>query len=76
MLPFQVQVLHRRLDGTEVLRVATATIQLTTNRQEAEKHADAAVVATHAAQRAAVRAKAGDYRGAQLEMRAAREFVL
>jgi hypothetical protein len=75
MVPFQVQVLHKRLDGTEVLRVATAQIKLTSNREEAEKHADAVVVATHAAQRAAAKAKAGDFRAAQLEMRAAQRFM-
>lgn len=57
------------------MRVATAQIKLTTNREEAEKHADAAVVATHAAQRAAAKAKAGDFRAAQLEMRAAQRFM-
>lgn len=75
-MPFQVQVLHKRLDGTEVLRVATAQIQLTSDREEAEKHADATVVATHAAQRAAAKAKAGDFRAAQLEMRAAQRLML
>lgn len=74
-LPFQVQVLHKRLDGTEVLRVCTATIALTSDRAEAEEHADATVVATHAAQRAAMKAKAGDALGAQLEMRAAQRFM-
>lgn len=74
-IPFQVQVLHKRLDGTEVLRVATAEIQVTTNREEAEQNANVKVVATHAAQRAATKAKHGDYRAAQLEMRAAQRFM-
>lgn len=74
-LPFQVQVLFRRLDGTEVLRVATARIQLTANREEAEKHANVTVVATHAAQKAAAKAKKGDYAEAQKEIRAAQRFL-
>jgi len=74
-IPFQVQVLHKRLDGTEVLRVATAEIKVTSNREEAEQNANVKVVATHAAQRAATKAKHGDYRSAQLEMRAAQRFM-
>ena len=56
-VPFQVQLLFRRADGTKVLRVATARIELTADRSEAEKGADIKVVATHAAQSAAAKAK-------------------
>eukprot|EP01127_Copromyxa_protea_P015702 TRINITY_DN4564_c0_g1_i3.p1 TRINITY_DN4564_c0_g1~~TRINITY_DN4564_c0_g1_i3.p1 ORF type:complete len:654 (+),score=143.17 TRINITY_DN4564_c0_g1_i3:848-2809(+) len=75
MVSFQVQVLHTREDLTEVLRVSTARIKLTSDRGEAEKHANAAVVATHATQRAANKAKKGDFRAAQLEMRSAQRFM-
>jgi len=74
-VPFQVQVVHKRLDGTEILRVATAQIKLTSDRSEAEQHANVNVVATHAAQRAAAKAKKGDYQAAQLEMRGAQRLM-
>jgi len=61
--------------GTEVLRVATARIQVTTNREEAEQKANVGVVATHATQRAAAKAKKGDFRAAQLEMRTAQRLM-
>jgi hypothetical protein len=51
-VPFQVQLLFRRSDGTKILRVCTAQIELTSDRAEAEDLADVKVVATHAAQSA------------------------
>ncbi len=57
------------------MRVATAEIELTSDRVEAEKGADVRVVATHAVQRAAAKAKKGDFKEAQLQMRAAQRFV-
>ena len=74
-LPFQVQILYKRPDGTEILRVATARIKITQDRQEAEKNVNVNVVATHVAQRAASKAKKGDYKNAQLEMRAAQRLM-
>merc|ERR1711991_999677 len=59
-LPFQVQILFRRADGTEILRVASARIEITQDRDEAERNADVKVVATHAAQAAAQKAKKGN----------------
>ena len=60
-LPFQVQVAFNKLDGTKVLRVATAHLQLTDNRSMAEKNADIKVIGTYAAQRAAKYAKEGSF---------------
>jgi hypothetical protein len=57
-----VQILFRRADGTMILRVATAEIELTSDRGEAEKGADVRVVATHAVQKAAAKAKKGDFK--------------
>ncbi len=74
-VPFQVQILHRRADGTMILRVATAQIELTVDRLEAEKGADVKVVATHAVQKAAQKAKNGDFQEAQLQMRSAQRFL-
>ena len=74
-IPFQVQLLYTRPDGSVRLRVATATIALTDDRAEAEKKADVAIIGAHAAQHAARLAKAGDYESAQLEARAAQRFL-
>jgi len=75
-LPFQVQVAFNKLDGTKVLRVATAHLQLTDNRSMAEKNADIKVIGTYAAQRAAKYAKEGEYEKAQLQTRAAQRLML
>ena len=74
-LPFQVQILFKRADGTEILRVSTARIELTLDRDEAERNADIKVVATHAAQSAAAKAKKGNKTEAKLQMRAAQRFL-
>lgn len=75
-IPFQVQLLYTRPNGMRCLRVATAKVAITEDRMEAERGADVEVVATHAAQRAARLAKAGDYETAQLEARSAQRFML
>jgi hypothetical protein len=74
-IPFQVQLLYTRPDGAVRLRVATAKISVTDNRQEAEQKADAKVIASHAAQHAAKLAKAGDYEGAQMATRAVQRML-
>ncbi len=74
-MPFQCQILFRRSDGTRVLRVATARIELTADREEAERGADIKVVATHAAQSAAAKAKKGNLKEAQLQVRAAQRLM-
>lgn len=48
-----------KLNGMRVVRVATAAISVTEDRQAAEKQADLTVIGTHAAQRAAKYAKDG-----------------
>ena len=75
-IPFQVQVLFTRPNGMRCLRVATARVAVTDDRAQAEQHADIGVIGTHAAQRAAKFAKAGDYEKAQLETRAAQRFIM
>jgi len=74
-VPFQVQLLYTRPDGAVYLRVASAAVALTSDRQQAEAKADVAVVGNHAAQRAAKLAKKGDYEAAQMESRAAQRFL-
>ncbi|KAH3762933.1 circularly permutated Ras protein 1 [Pelomyxa schiedti] len=74
-IPFQVQLLFTRPDGAIHLRVSTATIQVTENRDEAEAAANAKVIGAHAARAAARLAKGGNYEQAQLEARAAQRFM-
>ena len=72
---FQVQLVFSKLNGMKCLRVATASIKLTEDRDEAEKAANITVIGTHAAQRAAKYAKDGDFERAQMETRAAKRFM-
>jgi hypothetical protein len=74
-VPFQVQIVYTRPDGAQMLRVATATIELTQDRAQAEKAANLGVVGAAALQHAAKLAKAGDYEAAQLETRSAQRFL-
>ena len=55
--------------------MATARIELTADRDEAERNANIQVVATHAAQSAAKTAKSGNKKKAKLEIRAAQRFL-
>lgn len=75
-IPFQVQLLYTRPNGMQCLRVATTCVQVTEDRQTAEKLADAQVIAAHAVTRAARYAKDGDYEAAQLATRAAQRFMV
>ena len=75
-IPFQVQLLYTLANGMQCLRVATTSVKLTEDRQEAEENADIEVVSGHAAIRAAKLAKKGDYEAAQLEARAAQRFMM
>ena len=74
-IPFQVQLLYTRPDGSRCLRVATAEVDVTDDRNEAEEKADIQVVGVHAAQRAARFAREGDYERAQMEARSAQRFM-
>lgn len=74
-VPFQVQLVFTKLNGMKCLRVATASIKLTEDREIAEKQANITVIGTHAAQRAAKYAKEGDFEKAQMETRAAQRFM-
>ena len=75
-IPFQVQLLYTRPDGMQCLRVATTTVAVTDDRQEAEANADVRVIGTHAVHKAAKFAKDGDYEAAQMEARAAQRFIV
>ena len=57
----QVQILFTKPNGAIHLRVSTATVSLTDNRDEAEKNANVSILGAHAAKAAAKLAKAGDY---------------
>jgi len=74
-IPFQVQLIYTRPDGTKCLRVATATVPVTDDRKTAEENADVTVIASHVAQKATKLAKDGDYESAQLETRAVQRFM-
>jgi Mg-chelatase subunit ChlD len=65
-LPFQVQVVFTRPDGSRYVRVVSLTQQLTTDREEAERDADIAVLGLATTQQAARYAKEGDYEKARL----------
>lgn len=75
-VPFQLQVTYDRPDGGKYLRCVTETISLTGKREEAEQNADARVIGSHAAQRAARYAAEGNYERAQMEARSANRFML
>lgn len=74
-VPFQVQILFTKPNGAIHLRVSTATVSLTDNRDEAEKNANVSILGAHAAKAAAKLAKAGDYEQAQLATRAAQKLL-
>lgn len=74
-IPFQVQLLYTRPNGMQCLRVASAAVGVTEDRQKAEEYADVEVIGAHAVNRAARYAKDGDYEAAQLEARAAQRFM-
>jgi len=75
-VPFQVQLLFTRADGMQYLRVATTSVQLTSDRDQAERNADVKVIGNYAANRAARWAKQGNYEAAQMEARAAQRFMM
>eukprot|EP01105_Mastigella_eilhardi_P012394 TRINITY_DN2840_c0_g1_i1.p1 TRINITY_DN2840_c0_g1~~TRINITY_DN2840_c0_g1_i1.p1 ORF type:complete len:173 (-),score=40.96 TRINITY_DN2840_c0_g1_i1:45-563(-) len=75
-IPFQVQLLYTKPDGATLLRVCAATVTATSNREQAERTADAHVVGGHWAQHAARLAKEGNYEEAQLETRAVQRMLL
>lgn len=73
-VPFQVQLLYTRPDGTRLLRVATATLSVTNDRATAQK-ARSALLAAHAVRRSADLAKAGQLGAADAEAKKAREYL-
>jgi len=75
-VPFQLQLLYTTKDGSLRLRVATARLETTLDREEAEKDADMAVVAGQAAQAAARHARRGSFYAAQMETRAAQRMLV
>jgi small GTP-binding protein len=74
-VPFQLQLLYTRRDGSVRMRLATARLDTTTSRDEAERDANVAVVATVVAQQAAKLARRGSFSKAQMETRAAQRFL-
>jgi len=46
-LPFQMQIVYNIEDGSKMLKVLTNLKNVTDNKQEAEKSADRAILATH-----------------------------
>ena len=74
-IPFQVQLMYSKPSGARYLRIATAMVEATDNREQAEKLADIRVIGTHAALRAAKFAKEGNYEKAQMEARSAQRFM-
>eukprot|EP01117_Protostelium_nocturnum_P015705 TRINITY_DN610_c0_g1_i1.p1 TRINITY_DN610_c0_g1~~TRINITY_DN610_c0_g1_i1.p1 ORF type:complete len:895 (+),score=352.35 TRINITY_DN610_c0_g1_i1:90-2774(+) len=75
-IPFQVQLLYSKLNGMKVLRVVTAYIPVTSDREEAERDTNIEVIGIHAAKRAGAYAKEGDYERAQMETRSAQRLLM
>lgn len=73
-VPFQVQLVYTRPDGTCLLRVATATLDVTNDREVAQK-SRWALFAAHAVRRSAELAKAGQLGDADAEAKKAREYL-
>lgn len=74
-VPFQLQVLMTRSDGSQVVRVSTTTMQLSADRAQHEASIDRDAVATNAAQKASKLAKEGQYAEASKELEAAKAIL-
>lgn len=73
-VPFQVQLLYTRPDGTRLLRVATATLSVTNDRDTAHKE-HSVLLAAHAVRRSANLANAGQLGAADAEAKMAKEYL-
>jgi hypothetical protein len=60
-LPFQVQVVYKRLDGSKCIRILTQQMEVTDKRAEAEEDVDISLVAANAAKKSAQYAQQGLY---------------
>jgi len=67
-VPLQVQLHYTRLDGEEVVRVLSSSLQLSNSRCDAEADIDGRCVALSGIHRAAYLAQQGHYRDARSEL--------
>lgn len=74
-VPFQVQLLYTRPDGTCLLRVATAELAVTNDSKVAQKERTGGLLAAHAARKTAELAKAGQFGDAFAESERAGEYL-
>lgn len=74
-VPFQVQLLYTRPDGTRLLRVATAQLAVTNDRQVAHTKRTGGLLAAHAVRRTAQLAKAGQLGDAIAESERAEKYL-
>jgi hypothetical protein len=74
-IPYQLQLLFTRLDGSQVLRVSTSSMRLT-GRDNAGQKLDVNVVATQAVQRIGSLIQKGLLDQARQELRATRSLLL
>lgn len=65
-LPFQIKIHFTKLDGMKCLRVITKSQEITFSKEEAEKHAEVPILASHAVQQSAKLGMKGDYLKARL----------
>jgi len=75
-IPFQAQIRYTRPDGYKCVRIITKTLQLTTDREEAEKHCDVAIVGLSAVQQTAKLAlEANDMENARKKLHCAQRLL-
>ena len=74
-VPFQVQLLYTRADGTCLLRVATAQLAVTNDRNSAQSARTEGLIAAHAVRKTAELARAGQFGDAIAESERAEEYL-
>ncbi len=74
-VPFQVQIVYRRLDGSRCRRVITRSQKLTEDRAQAEAAANIGVLGMSAMQHSSNLVQGGDYRTAQRRVGKSEEVI-
>jgi uncharacterized ubiquitin-like protein YukD len=73
-LPFQTQIEFTKLDGMKCIRVITKVQEVSNDRKEVEKEADAEILGVNCVQQAAKLARRGSFRRAQAYMKGQRAY--
>jgi hypothetical protein len=72
-LPFQTQIEFTKLDGMKCIRVITKVQEISNDREEVEREADAEILGVNCVQQAAKLARRGSFRKAQAYMKGQRK---